>query len=162
MRKNLLKRKKYNMYNTPPHFNVYLLSDECQSYVKAAQKYFLAMILWISSPNYRLIWFDKHLSNHSSVNHVLRRTSARCAWFCHIWYILLWFEQCMQYYLRISPSDFLWLTRDRISLRCVGSWILTIHILIQHHKGQLIRHDLMMLLSMFALSIVMKLQCRHM
>jgi hypothetical protein len=33
------------VYNTPPHFNVHLLIDECQSYVKAAQKYFLAMIL---------------------------------------------------------------------------------------------------------------------
>jgi hypothetical protein len=33
------------VYNIPPHFNVHLLIDECQSYVKAAQKYFLAMIL---------------------------------------------------------------------------------------------------------------------
>jgi hypothetical protein len=33
------------VYNTPPHFNIHLLSDEYQSYVKTAQKYFLAMIL---------------------------------------------------------------------------------------------------------------------
>jgi hypothetical protein len=33
------------MYNIPSHFNVHLLCGECQFYVKAAQKYFLAMIL---------------------------------------------------------------------------------------------------------------------
>jgi hypothetical protein len=33
------------VYNIPLHFNVHLLSDECQSYVNFAQKYFLAMIL---------------------------------------------------------------------------------------------------------------------
>jgi hypothetical protein len=33
------------VYNIPPHFNVHLLSNECQSYVKAIQKYFLTMIL---------------------------------------------------------------------------------------------------------------------
>jgi hypothetical protein len=62
----------------------------------------------------------------------------------------------------LSSSSFLWLTRDRIPLGCVGSWILNIHILVQHHKEQLIWHDLMMLMSMFILSIIIKLQCRHM
>jgi hypothetical protein len=28
------------VYNTLSYFNVHLLSDECQSYVKTAQKYF--------------------------------------------------------------------------------------------------------------------------
>jgi phosphoserine aminotransferase len=45
MKQNLVKKKKYNVYNTPPHFNVHLLSDDCQYYVKTAEKYFLAMIL---------------------------------------------------------------------------------------------------------------------
>ena len=79
------------MYNTSPHFNVHLLTDKYQSSAKDSQTPFLAMILWISLPNYRLIWFDKHLSNHLSVNHVLRRILIKCACSCHLWYpLLIW------------------------------------------------------------------------